>query len=98
MSIVPPCAGSRRHGLLENAAMPVVPVGTEFQVNTNTLERQEDSWITGLANGNFAITWQDQSGTLGDYSGTSIKAKIYTATGALVRSEFLVNTVISNNQ
>ena len=33
--------------------------------------------VTALANGNFIVTWQDASGTLGDTSGTSIKAQLF---------------------
>ena len=48
--------------------------------------------IPALSDGGFVITWYDNSGTLGDSSGTSIKAQIFDATGAAVGTEFLVNT------
>jgi NAD(P)H-dependent flavin oxidoreductase YrpB (nitropropane dioxygenase family) len=40
----------------------------------------------------------DQSGTLGDSDGTSIKAQIFDAAGAKVGSEFLVNTEAASYQ
>jgi hypothetical protein len=70
----------------------VVRVGTEFLVNTETVGDQQGSSITGLANGGFVVTWTDDSGTLGDSSDLSIKAQVFTAGGAKVGSEFLVNT------
>jgi hypothetical protein len=52
-------------------------VGTEFLVNTQTALDQTMPAIAGLANGGFVAVWADQSGTLGDASGFSIKAQAY---------------------
>ena len=73
-------------------AAPVVKVGSEFSVTTNKTGSQEAPTVTGLANGGFVVTWDDASGTLGDASGTSIKAQVYAADGSKVGSEFRVNT------
>jgi Ca2+-binding RTX toxin-like protein len=73
-------------------------VGTEFLVNTETAMGQGTPKITGLANGGFVITWQDYSGTLGDSSGSSIKAQVFGADGTKLGSEFLVNTEAANAQ
>jgi serralysin len=66
--------------------------GTEFLVNTQTANDQYEPTITSLTNGGFVVSWWDVSGTLGDTSGASIKAQVFTAAGARVGSEFLVNT------
>lgn len=79
-------------------AAPVVKVGSEFSVNTNTTGSQEAPTVTGLANGGFVVTWDDTSGTLGDSSGTGIKAQVYAADGSKVGSEFRVNTEIADDQ
>jgi VCBS repeat-containing protein len=73
-------------------------IGTEFLVNTQTFNNQYEAAITGLSNGDFVITWRDESGQGGDASGSSIKAQIFNAEGARVGAEFLVNTQISNTQ
>jgi hypothetical protein len=61
-------------------------VGAAFQVDTQATGDQSVPVITGLANGGFAIAWQDGdidsfpnagSGTLGDASGSSIKAQVF---------------------
>ena len=52
-------------------------VGGEFQVNRQTAGDQTMPTITGLAGGGFVVSWQDESGTLGDASGFSIKAQIF---------------------
>ncbi len=52
-------------------------IGEEFLVNTETFGHQYFSTVTGLAGGGFVVSWTDQSGTLGDASGTSIKAQIF---------------------
>jgi hypothetical protein len=79
-------------------AVSVTKVGTEFLVNTQTAVYQLDPTITGLRNGGFVVTWNDESGTLGDSSGSSIKAKVFDAAGGLIKDEFLVNTHIADDQ
>jgi len=73
-------------------------IGTEFLVNTQTARTQGAPTVTGLVNGNFVVTWSDDSRTLGDNSNFSIKAQIFTPARALVGTEFLVNTQITGYQ
>ncbi|MFN0044863.1 MAG: hypothetical protein ACKVOS_00165 [Sphingorhabdus sp.] len=75
-----------------------VKSGSEFLVNTATLNNQQQPTITSLASGGFVVSWIDVSGQGGDASGTSIKAQIFDAAGAKSGSEFLVNTATFNNQ
>ncbi|UCF53550.1 MAG: hypothetical protein JSV48_03645 [Bradyrhizobium sp.] len=79
-------------------AAPVVKVGSEISVNTNQTGSQEAPTVTALANGGYVVSWDDASGTLGDASGTSIKAQIFAADGTKVGSEFRVNTQTADNQ
>jgi autotransporter passenger strand-loop-strand repeat protein len=84
----------------------VVKIGTEFQVNSQTTGGQWYPSVTGLANGGFVVTWQDGlagyngsgSSTLGDTSGSSVKAQLYAADGSKVGGEFLVNTQTTGSQ
>jgi Ca2+-binding RTX toxin-like protein len=73
-------------------------VGSEFLVNTQTANNQEVPAITGLKNGGFVVVWEDRSGTLGDASGSSVKAQEFSAGGVKVGSEFLVNTDTPGSQ
>lgn len=73
-------------------------VGAEFLVNTQTSGVQIDPSITSLENGTFVVSWQDASGTLGDSSGTSTKAQVFSATGVRIGSEFLINTQTAGDQ
>jgi len=73
------------------------PSGSEFAVPDQT-GSSDAPQITTLANGNFVVTWPDNSGTLGDSSGLAIHAKILDPSGAVVKDEFLVNTQTANNQ
>ena len=77
-------------------------VGDEILVNTATANDQDSPQITALANGGFVITWVDDSqgvgGAMGDTSGTAIKAQIFTAAGAAVGGEILVNTATASDQ
>lgn len=72
------------------------PVGGEFLVNTRTENVQSLPTVTGLADGNFIVTWQD----IFDINQPiiNIKAQIFTATGAKVGEEFLVNSVTNSQQ
>jgi len=49
----------------------------EMLVNTTTSGDQFDPDVTGLANGDFVVSWTDASGQGGDASSTSIKARIF---------------------
>ena len=73
-------------------------IGTEFLVNTQTASDQTLPEITALSNGGYVITWQDASGTLGDASGTSIKAQVFDANGNKFGSELLINSQTGGNQ
>jgi Ca2+-binding RTX toxin-like protein len=73
-------------------------VGTELLVNTATTGNQDSAQITALSNGGFVVTWRDASATAPDTSGQAIRAQVFTASGAKVGTELLVNTVTSGNQ
>ena len=72
--------------------------GSEFLVNTTTLNEQSLSAATGLANGRFVATWQDLSKTGGDTSGYAIRAQMFNADGSPFNGEFLVNTATASFQ
>ncbi|MDB5674644.1 MAG: hypothetical protein JWM65_1626, partial [Sphingomonas bacterium] len=57
-------------------------IGTELLVNTATTSDQSVAQIKALANGEFVVTWTDNSagvgGATGDTSGFAIKAQVYS--------------------
>lgn len=75
-----------------------VAVGSEFLVNSATLNNQDQSSVTALSNGGFVVTWTDNSGQGGDADKTSVKAQMYNAQGVAVGGEFLVNTTTQMGQ
>ena len=79
-----------------------VAVGGEILVNTATANYQEVPQITALGNGGFVITWIDGSlgvgGATGDTSENAVKAQVFTAAGAAVGGEILVNTATAGPQ
>jgi Ca2+-binding RTX toxin-like protein len=79
-----------------------VRVGSEILVNTATQGTQNDPRITALSNGGFVATWRDGSegvgGATGDDSGAAVKAQVFTAAGARVGGEILVNTATRGRQ
>ncbi len=72
-------------------------IGGEFLANTVTAGVQAHPSVTTLNNGNFVVTWHDGNGLGGDPD-SSIRAQIFTSTGATVGNEFLVNTTTANAQ
>ncbi len=72
--------------------------GSEFLVNTTTLNYQSEPTITSLASGGFVVSWHDYSGQGGDASASAIKAQIFDASGAKSGTEFLVNTATLSEQ
>lgn len=72
-------------------------VGTEFLVNSQTIDSQYDPSITALAGGGFVITWATRH-TAQDGSGGAVKGQIFSASGAKVGAEFLVNTQAADIQ
>lgn len=72
-------------------------VGAEFRLITNTGGNEEYGDITGLAGGGFVATWRTTD-TWADGSGDAVKAQVFSATGAKVGSEFLVNSLKTDTQ
>jgi RTX calcium-binding nonapeptide repeat (4 copies) len=73
-------------------------VGSEFRVNTITLNSQDYSDVTVLSDGRIIVTWSDFSQTGGDQSGVAIRAQLFASTGIPIGREFLVNTGTQGNQ
>uniref|UniRef100_I2Q6J8 Flagellin n=1 Tax=Desulfovibrio sp. U5L TaxID=596152 RepID=I2Q6J8_9BACT len=71
------------------------PCADEFIINENHNSDQGNPSVSPLANGGFAVSWQsyDEDGnSWGTY------AKVYNATGEIVKPEFLVNTTTTGDQ
>ncbi|HEX8262981.1 MAG TPA: cadherin repeat domain-containing protein, partial [Allosphingosinicella sp.] len=73
------------------------PVGDNFTLNANTSGSQDSADITALANGGFVATWTTQDSSA-DGSGEAVKAQVFSATGARVGGEFLVNSQAAEGQ
>jgi hypothetical protein len=70
------------------------PQGTEFLVNTTTVNNQQQPSVAALSGGGFVIAWNDSS----NGANLNIRAQRYDANGAPQGTEFLVNTTTANNQ
>lgn len=70
-------------------------VGGEFAVNTQTTGHQDTPTVVALADGGFAIAWQDE---FGDGSGYAVKARMFDASGTPVGDEFLLSSTTAGNQ
>jgi Ca2+-binding RTX toxin-like protein len=71
------------------------PVGNDFRVNTNPNNSQGESSITALANGGFAISWND---LLGDGSAFAVEAQSFNADMSRNGSERVVNSTVTDSQ
>lgn len=72
-----------------------VAVGAEFRVNTTTADDQYNVKIASLADGGFVIVWESY---LQDGSGAGVYAQRYGANGAVMGTEFRVNTTVADDQ
>jgi hypothetical protein len=73
-------------------------VGGEFIANSTTVGEQDTPVVSSLAEGGFVISWHDFSGTLGDATGTSVKAQVFDNSGTKIGGELLVNTQTLGDQ
>jgi hypothetical protein len=64
-------------------------VGSEFQVNSYTIDSQDFPEVAGGGDGSFVVVWRDQGSQDGD--GTGVFAQRFTSTGAPAGTEFQVN-------
>ena len=74
-----------------------VKVGSEFLVNTQGVNLQNDPAITALGDGGFFISWATFDAAQ-DGSGSAIKGQVFSATGARVGGEMLINTLGAGSQ
>ncbi len=78
--------------------MPIGKFNPEFLVNATTLNGQNDSSVTALADGRYVVSWRDASATGVDTSFTAIRARIFFADGTQSVPEFVVNTTTAGDQ
>ncbi|HEY6815169.1 MAG TPA: cadherin-like domain-containing protein, partial [Croceibacterium sp.] len=69
------------------------PVGTEFRINTTTLNEQSYPTVTTLADGGMVVTWMSY-----DSGSYDIYARKFDAQGVAEGDELRVNTVTANSQ
>jgi hypothetical protein len=70
-----------------------LPLGSEFQVNTDTTGNQSSPDVAADAAGNFIVVWTDV-----DADGSGIVGRRYNSSGAPVGGEFQVNSYTTNAQ
>jgi hypothetical protein len=75
-----------------------VPVGGEFQVNTDTAGAQTSAAVGRDGAEGFVVVWESDRGTREDTSGTSIRGQRYDGSGAVIGGEFEVNTYTTGHQ
>jgi len=75
-------------------AADVSPIGSEFQVNTYTIDDQVVPAVSHDSSGGFVVVWQ----SWGDGSSFGIFGQRYSASRAAVGGEFQVNTYTTEGQ
>jgi hypothetical protein len=74
-----------------------VRIGSEFLVNTQATNLQNDPAVTALDSGGFFISWASFD-TTQDGSGSAIKGQVFDAAGTRIGGELLVNTLGAGSQ
>ncbi len=72
--------------------------GGEVLVNTETVNGQSTSNVALLPGGGYVVVWLDGSMIGADASGFAIKAQRFDADGDKLGGEFLVNTIVFDDQ
>jgi VCBS repeat-containing protein len=67
-------------------------VGSEFVVNTTTIDSQKLPAITALTDGRFVAAWTDGSETGGDTDGLAVRGQVFNADGSKSGAEFLIDS------
>ena len=70
-------------------------VGSEFQINTETSDFQQDPSVAGLAGGGYVVTWHSNNQ---DGSSWGVYGQMFDANGQKENTEFQVNSNTSNMQ
>lgn len=78
-----------------NSTMNLVP-GTEVRVNSYAPGRQRFPHVASLTNGNFIITWEDQSGRDGGAEG--VYARPFYQNGTAITDDVRINTFVNGSQ
>ena len=74
------------------------PIGGQLRLNGETTGDQTAPSLAALASGGFSAAWTDTSATLGDSSGSAIKARTFGSLGVPAGDELLVNTATDGSQ
>ena len=72
--------------------------GNNQDVNTTTFGKQSDAQVVQLKNGNIVVVWTDESETAPDFTGTTVRMQIFSASGGKIGGEITVPTVTSGDQ
>ncbi len=77
-----------------------VPAGGAVLVNTQTTGDQTQPAVTSLAGGGFVVTWMDGNVTdpATGLPGAMMKAQLFSAAGAKVGGEFVVDAEVQSDQ
>ncbi|CAM9598666.1 unnamed protein product, partial [Ectocarpus fasciculatus] len=70
-------------------------IGTEFHINTYTLNSQSSADVVGLNDGGFMVVWNSAGQ---DGAGTGVYGQRYTASGFANGGEFRINTYTTSDQ
>ena len=76
---------------VSDVSEPLTRFGSEFLVNTTTLDYQYQPSVAAYSDGRFVVAWTDLH-PADDGSGGAIRAQTFSATGAKSGVQFLVNT------
>ncbi|MGD2136627.1 MAG: DUF4347 domain-containing protein [Gammaproteobacteria bacterium] len=71
------------------------PLGSEFQINTNTGNTQQSPAVAITKTGEFVVTWQSD---LQDGDGIGIFARQFASTGTPLGGELMINSTTGDDQ
>jgi hypothetical protein len=75
-----------------------VPLGTQFQVNSDTTAPQRFVSVASQSNGDFVVAWVSDASSGSDTSDRSIQGQRFAASGVPLGNQFQVNTYTTGTQ
>lgn len=79
-------------------AADATPLGSEFQVNAHTLDRQNDPAVAIGPEGEFVVAWTSRTSVGPDSSNVSVQARRFSPAGEPMGEQWQVNTYTTERQ
>ncbi len=79
-------------------AQTPIPLGEEFLISTESLERSKRPLVSGFSDGSYLVVWNGQEVGTSNVNQPNVWGRRFSSTGDPIGSEFQVNTYTTSDQ